>query len=659
MNAIRHHAKIYLFAAGLALASLFGNVCPSPALAAPQAAAQERSLTLDFKEADIHELIRYMSEATGRNFIADPKVKGKVTVYSPVAISPDEAFELFVSIMRVHDFAVLKSGSAYKILPIKDSIGQSEGATTGSAPASGSETLVTRIVPLKIGVASELAKVLPTILGRDNSISAYQPSNTLAITAQPAALNKALAFLKEVEKGHYGGSAITLALTHGDAKTLAESISRVLKSRDEEAGKKGRNTVSHVSADERTNALLVYGDAEALNIARDMVRTLDIPTPKGKGDVHLIKLANARAEDLATVINTLVERQSMSATDEKNKDVVLSKDIKVVADKATNSLLVTARPDEFEALSAVVSKLDVLRRQVFIEALIMEVNSDASFSFGINWAVGDMVSNDDGIIAGGVNMGGSSIGLSNKMVSLPSGVSIGAILKDAFTVGNTTYSIPSVLNAVRGNNDVEILATPQLLTLDNEEASVEVVDNVPYTKESTTRNDNDFTTQAMDYKDVGVKLKITPRIGTEESLRLEVEQEISRITSGLITLANGDQIVAPTTRKRAVKTTILLQDNQTAVIGGLLDDSKEFSENKVPGLGDIPGLGWLFKSRSTSNARTNLFIFITPRIIRTAEDSASLAASKRQSLHETSVGKDGLGLPSQGMPKLLKPVFVR
>jgi len=497
------------------------------------------------------------------------------------------------------------------------------------------------------------------MLGRDNSISAYQPSNTLAITAQPAALNKALAFLREVEKGHHGGSAITLALTHGDAKTLAENISRVLKSRDEEAGKKGRNVVSHVSADERTNSLMIYGDPEALEMARDMVRTLDIPTPKGKGDVHLIKLANARAEDLAVVINTLVERQSMSATDEKSKDVVLSKDIKVVADNATNSLLVTARPDEFEALSAVVSRLDVRRKQVFIEALIMEVNSDASFSFGINWALGNDISGGDTILAGGVNMGGSSIGLGNRMVSLPSGVSIGTILKDAFTVGNTSYSIPSVINAVRGNNDVEIVATPQLLTLDNEEATVEVVDNVPYTKESTTRNDNDFTTQAMDYKDVGVKLKITPRIGTEESLRLEVEQEISRITSGLITLANGDQIVAPTTRKRAVKTTILLQDNQTAVIGGLLDDSKEFSENKVPGLGEIPGLGWLFKSRTTSNTRTNLFIFITPRIIRTAEDSATLARTKKQNVHETSVGRDGLGLPSQGMPKLLKPVFVR
>ena len=658
MNAIRHHAKICLLAAGLALASTFGAF-PSSATAAPQTTVQDRSLTLDFKEADIHELIRYMSEATGRNFIADPKVKGKVTIYSPVAISPDEAFELFVSIMRVHDFAVLKSGSAYKIMPIKEGMGQNESMSTGSEPVPGSETLVTRIVPLKIGVASELAKVLPSMLGRDNSISAYQPSNTLAITAQPAALNKALAFLREVEKGHHGGSAITLALTHGDAKTLAENISRVLKSRDEEAGKKGRNVVSHVSADERTNSLMIYGDPEALEMARDMVRTLDIPTPKGKGDVHLIKLANARAEDLAVVINTLVERQSMSATDEKSKDVVLSKDIKVVADNATNSLLVTARPDEFEALSAVVSRLDVRRKQVFIEALIMEVNSDASFSFGINWALGNDISGGDAILAGGVNMGGSSIGLGNRMVSLPSGVSIGTILKDAFTVGNTSYSIPSVINAVRGNNDVEIVATPQLLTLDNEEATVEVVDNVPYTKESTTRNDNDFTTQAMDYKDVGVKLKITPRIGTEESLRLEVEQEISRITSGLITLANGDQIVAPTTRKRAVKTTILLQDNQTAVIGGLLDDSKEFSENKVPGLGEIPGLGWLFKSRTTSNTRTNLFIFITPRIIRTAEDSATLARTKKQNVHETSVGRDGLGLPSQGMPKLLKPVFVR
>ena len=313
-----------------------------------------------------------------------------------------------------------------------------------------------------------------------------------------------------------------------------------------------------------------------------------------------------------------------------------------------------------EALSNIVAKLDVVRKQVFIEALIMEVSSEASFSFGINWAIGG--NTGDAAIVGGVSLNGGAVSLSssgaNKTVSLPAGVSIGAILKDAITVGNTSYNIQSILNAVRGNSDVDVLATPQLLTLDNEEASVEVVDNIPFTKESTTRNDNDFTTQSMDYKDVGVKLKITPRISDDGSLRLEVEQEVSRVTQGLITLTNGDQLVAPTTRKRLVKTTILLQDSQTAVIGGLLDDQKTYNQSEVPGLGSIPVLGWLFKSRNKKATQTNLFIFITPKVIRNAADSADLTREKQLVLHETSVGHDGLGLPIMSKPKLLKPVFV-
>ena len=305
-------------------------------------------------------------------------------------------------------------------------------------------------------------------------------------------------------------------------------------------------------------------------------------------------------------------------------------------------------------------QLDVVRKQVFIEALIMEVSSEASFSFGINWAIGG--NTGDAAIVGGVSLNGGAVSLSssgaNKTVSLPAGVSIGAILKDAITVGNTSYNIQSILNAVRGNSDVDVLATPQLLTLDNEEASVEVVDNIPFTKESTTRNDNDFTTQSMDYKDVGVKLKITPRISDDGSLRLEVEQEVSRVTQGLITLTNGDQLVAPTTRKRLVKTTILLQDSQTAVIGGLLDDQKTYNQSEVPGLGSIPVLGWLFKSRNKKSTQTNLFIFITPKVIRNAADSADLTREKQLVLHETSVGHDGLGLPIMSKPKLLKTVFV-
>ena len=557
--------------------------------AAPAWAEPESGLTLDFKDADIHALIKYISEATGRNFITDPTVKGKVTVYSPVKISPDEAFETFVSILRVQGYAVQKSGTAYKIVPLKEGLGQGEDAAVGRK-----------------------------------------------------------------------GTSATLGLQYGDSKTLAATLAKILKSRDEEYAKKGRPTVSLVLADERTNSLLIYGDPEAIGMARDAVGSLDIPTPKGKGDVHLISLSNAKAEDLAQVINTLVERQRAAGTEDQKPDTVLSKDIKVVADKSTNSLVVTARPDEFEALSNIVAKLDVVRKQVFIEALIMEVSSEASFSFGINWAIGG--NTGDAAIVGGVSLNGGAVSLSssgaNKTVSLPAGVSIGAILKDAITVGNTSYNIQSILNAVRGNSDVDVLATPQLLTLDNEEASVEVVDNIPFTKESTTRNDNDFTTQSMDYKDVGVKLKITPRISDDGSLRLEVEQEVSRVTQGLITLTNGDQLVAPTTRKRLVKTTILLQDSQTAVIGGLLDDQKTYNQSEVPGLGSIPVLGWLFKSRNKKSTQTNLFIFITPKVIRNAADSADLTREKQLVLHETSVGHDGLGLPIMSKPKLLKPVFV-
>ncbi len=632
-------------------------LAPGLPLVASAPAEPESGLTLDFKEADIHALIKYISEATGRNFITDPSVKGKVTVYSPIKISPDEAFETFVSILRVQGYAVQKSGTAYKIVPLKEGLGQGEEASVGRSMGGETETIATQIVPLKVGVASELAKILPSLLGKDYALSAYTPSNTLAITAPATNVAKAMASLEQVESINLTGRASTIGLQYGDAKTLAATLSKILKSRDEEFSKKGRPTVSLVLADERTNSLLVYGDPESLNIARNTIGSLDIPTPKGKGDVHLISLSNAKAEDLALVINTLVERQRASGTDEQKPDTVLSKDIKVVADKSTNSLVVTARPDEFEALSNIVSKLDVVRKQVFIEALIMEVNSEASFAFGINWAAAGEVG--DVNLIGGVSLNGGAVSLgSNKMASLPSGISIGAILKDAFTVGNTTYNIQSILNAVKGNTDVEVLSTPQLLTLDNEEASVEVVDNIPFTKESTTRNDNDFTTQSMDYKDVGVKLKITPRISDDGSLRLEVEQEVSRVTQGLITLTNGEQLVAPTTRKRLVKTTILLQDGQTAVIGGLLDDQKSYNQSEVPGLGSIPVLGWLFKSRSKDTSRTNLFIFITPKVIRSAGDSLDLTQSKQLVLHETSVGKDGLGLPIMSKPKLLKPVFV-
>lgn len=619
--------------------------------------AAEGSISMDFENVDIHTFIKYISESTGQNFITDPSVKGKVTVYSPIKISPEEAFETFVSILRVHGYAVQRSGSSWKIVPMKEGLGQGSEATVNVRGDAPGDAVTTHIIQLKIGVASELAKVLPSLLGKDYAISSYTPSNTLAITAPASGINKALTFIEQVEASKSRGQTIILPLQHGDSKTIAENLSKILKGKDEEDGKKGRLSLSLVVADERTNALIIYGDAEALVMARAAVASLDIPTPKGKGDVHMVTLDNAKAADLALVINTLVERQFSSSSEREKADIVLSRDIKVVADPSTNSLVITARPDEFDALNDIIKRLDIVRKQVFIEALIMEVNSERSMDFGVNWAIGGNYNDITGI--GGVNLSNSSITLgTNKMVSLPSGISLGAIFRDAFSVGGTSYNIQSILNATKGDSDIEVLSTPQLLTLDNEEAIVEVVDNIPYTKESTTRNDNDFTTQSMDYKDVGVKLKITPRISDNGALRLEVEQEVSRVTQGLVSLSNGNQIVAPTTRKRSIKSTIRLLDGQTAVIGGLLDDSLTYNEKKVPLFGDIPVLGWLFKNRSKNAARTNLYVFITPKVIRSFDDSADLTHDKQRILHEAGIDGSGLGLPVMSRPKMLKPVWV-
>ncbi len=616
-----------------------------------------KSVTMDFQQADIHQLIRYISEVTGRNFITDPAVKGRITVYSPVRITPEEAFDTFVSILRVHGYAVQKTGSAYTILPFKEGLGKTGDILVGETSIGVPQSIETRIIPLKQGIASEVAKVLPSLLVSDYAVSAYTPSNTLAITASKESMNLVLSFLEEVEASHRQGYATVITLKYGNAETLSEVIGTMLKGRDTENQKRGITRASLVEPDNRTNTLVIYGDSETLELAKATIKKLDIPTPEGKGDVHHVTLANAKAEDLAEVLNSLVERQVSSSSADEEYETVLSRDIKVVPDPATNSLVITAKPDEFEALDVIIKKLDIVRNQVFIEALIMEVNAESSFAFGINWAAAQ--ESGDFAILGGVNLDAGAISLSSSGgISLPSGLSLGGIMMNAFSIGGTEYNIQSLLNLVKNNSDVNVLATPQLLTLDNEEASVEVVDNIPFNTGSTASNDGTYTTQSMDYKDVGVKLKITPRISDDGSLRLEVEQEVSRVTQGVINLDDGTSLVAPTTRKRLIKSTILLHDEQTAVIGGLLDDRTDSIQSGVPVLSEIPVLGWLFKSTQETKTETTLFVFITPKVIRSLNDSLELTASKQMEVHQTGIDENGLGKLTIGRPKMPKPVFV-
>ncbi len=619
-----------------------------------------RTISMDFKSVDIHVLIKFVSELTGRNFIVDRRVEGRINAYSPSKLSLEEAYKAFETILLVNNFAIVTTriDNEYKIVPIAEARRQGLPVKAGrySAKDAGEE-LITQIIPLKNSSAPELAKLLVNMTDKNGLVNVYGPTNTLIITAPASNIASILAVVREVDKSSYATRMETFPLAYADATGLAANISKIMTTKIQEMEKVGKKALALVQPDKRTNSVVALGDPASLEIISEMVAALDIPTPKGKDDIHLVNLENADAEDVAKILNDLISRQ----VDKEGKVTKLSKNIKVVADKATNSLIITARPDEFDTLKGTIGQLDVLRKQVYIEALIMEVSSDASFSFGVNWAAGGSGGDTSGFVSS--NTGGGSITLPSDAdsgtIGFPTGGTIGAILNDAIKVGSVSYSIQSIISIAESNNDYKILATPQLLTLDNEKASVNVVDNIPFSTQTQTSNVNsDYSSVSLDYKDVGVKLEMTPHIGEQGTLRLEVKQEVSRVVESLVKLSDSQNVIAPTTKKREVETVIQMRDNQTAVIAGLLNEDSTKAKSKVPGFGDIPLLGWLFKQKSDTDKTTNLLIFITPRIIESYDESTSLARAKRKMMHEVNLGSNGLGVPKMIMADPVRPVFI-
>lgn len=629
----------------VALACLLVAVVLSQA--APQVHAQDednRTVSMDFKNVDIHVLIKFISELTGKNFIIDRSVNGLVTVYSPTKVSVEDAYQVFLSILEVNHFTVVPAPNGmYKILSLQAGRSRSIRTLVGDEKPELGDELVTQVLYLKHSSATELSKLVTTLLGDRGSVTVYPPNNTLIVTAPYSLVERILTIAKEVDKLQYAPRFRTFFVKYGSARDLAADITKLMSTMATEREKAGQASLALLEADERVNKIIALADPENMDTIERIIEQLDIPTPKGKGDIHFVSLKNADAEDVAKVLNSLIETGSSTttATDDPNATKILSKDVNVVADAPTNSLLVTAQSSDFETLERIIGELDVMRRQIFIEALIMEVSSDSGYSFGVNWGYGRYLDGSDASVFGGVNPGGSgSISLDDDagIASFSSGGSIGAIIENAINVGGTAYSIQSILNLSQTNNDFRILSTPQLMTLDNQEAQVDIVDNVPFvTSVTTSAVNNDYNSQSIDYKDVGVMLKITPHIGTQNTLRLEVEQEVSRVVQTAVDTGSG-AILAPTTKKRTVKTSIQMQDGQTAVIAGLISEDDERNRAQVPGLGDVPVLGWLFKYKEKSITRTNLFVFITPRVVDSYKESWDLARAKRSDLHKVEIG---------------------
>jgi len=587
-----------------------------------------RFVTIDFDNVDITLFIKFISELTGKNFIIDREVKGKVTIISPTKISIDEAYKVFESVLEVHGFTTVPAGSVIKIVRAVEARSKSIETRLREEAAAPEDRVVTQLIPLDYANPDELSKLFRPLISKNSVIVSYGPTRMLIVTDVQSNIKRLLGIVKAIDVEGIGEEVSVVPIKHATASTLAKSLSDIFQTQVRRRPAKGApaQPIIRIVADERTNSLISLATEDDTQKIMDLVALLDKPVPRGEGDIHVYYLQNANAEDLQKVLMAIPMKETKEQA--KGKAPVISKEIQIVADKATNSLVITAKKHDYIVLEDIIKKLDIPRSMVYLEALIMEVNVDKEFRLGVEWlGMEDFKYSGDKEGAffagsGGVTDYGNIQGLAGVPPSLPSGFSLG-VFGEAIQIGDVVFpNLGAIFQAYQKDSDVNIISTPQILTTDNEEAEIYVGENVPYlTKEAT----GDQTYQTYEYRDVGVTLKITPQINQERFVRLKIFQEN-------ISLKKGTEIFRPTTLKRSAETTVIVKDKNTVVIGGIIGESAEKSTYKTPCLGDIPGLRWLFSASSRSQNKTNLFVFLTPYIIASSSEAKEIYEKKKENM---------------------------
>jgi general secretion pathway protein D len=614
--------------------------------------ASKRYVTIDFDNVDIGVLVKFVSELTGKNFIIDDKVKGKVTVISPKKIPVEDVYKVFLSVLEVNGFTVVPSGDMTKIIPASFAREKSLETRTKNEPGSPDDRMITQIVSLERANPDEVKRILDPIISKSSSVLSYPPAGMLVITDYLSNIKRLLEIISALDVEGAGDQISYIPLQNASASEVVKSLTTIFQQRQSKA------ISIKVVADSRTNSIIILASVSETESVRKLVAMMDKDVPRGDSNIQVFNLQNSIAEDMAKVLNSIKDSgTSASATAgtagaQKVTTPVISKNVQVVADKATNTLVIMAEREDYKVLENIIKQLDVPRPMVYIEALIMEVNANKDFKLGVDWTgisdTGQVGFKGSGSAAFASSGNGlmPSLTTSNGVtsLSLPSGFSMG-VVGAGITIGGIVFpTIGAVVQAYKTDNEVSILSTPQIMTLDNEEAEINVGSNVPYlTRQDTTSTTNSINYNSYEYKDVGVILNITPHINQENFIRLKISQQVTKVTS----TGSNDNVSMPTTLKRTAKTTVVVKDNETVVIGGLVGDSTEDTTTRVPLFGDIPLLGWLFKAKTVTREKTNLYVFLTPHIVRTQKDAGKIYEEK----------KDSMGSVTEGVIKLNEKKF--
>ncbi len=584
----------------------------------------ETGVTLNLKDADIRSLIETVAEATGRNFVVDPRVKAKVTVVSARPMDREEVYQVFLSVLQVHGYAAVQVGEIIKILPDVNAKQGPVITAGGETPTTGDE-LVTRVVPIKNVPAAQMVPILRPLVPQQGHLAAYPNSNVLVVSDRAANIQRLISIINRIDRPDSQEIEV-VPLEHASAVEVVRIINSMNRQDGQGGQVPGQTTLA---ADERSNSILLSGDNAARLRIRGLIAHLDTPL-QGGGNTQVVFLKYAEATELAPILLGVTQFEAQEAQ-QGNANAAPSSndlDVDIQADETNNALIITASPAKYESIRQIISQLDVRRAQVLVEAILAEVSTGLSKELGVQFAYvptdrssgttpafGELFTN------AGANLPALLVGDATEALSA---VASGAFVGAAKISGKDRFA--AILRALEGDAATNILSTPQILTLDNEEAEIVVAQNVPFitgqftnTGSGTDSAVNPF--QTIEREDVGITLRITPQINEGDSVKLDVEQEASSLSPSAVA---SDLI----TNKRSIRTTVLAQDQQTIVLGGLIEDQYQDDVEKVPLLGDLPLLGHLFKSTVTTKDKVNLMVFIHPVIIRDPETSTYATSAK-------------------------------
>lgn len=615
----------------------------------------KKYVTIDFDNVEMAVLVKFVSELTGKNFIIDDKVRGKVTIISPKKIPVEDVYDVFLSVLEVNGYAVVPAGNMVKIIPAALAREKSLETRSKFQPGSPDDRMVTQIVSLERANPDDIKRVLDPITPKTSSVLSYPPAGILVITDYLSNIQRLQEIISALDVEGAGEQISYIPLKNASASEVVKSLTVIFQQRQP------RGTGARVVADSRTNSVILMANvAEAENVRR-LVEFMDKDVPRGESNIQVYRLQNSLAEDLAKVLTNIVQGSGAATpatgptAGQKVATPVVSKNVQVVPDKGTNTLVIMAEREDYRVLENIIRQLDVPRPMVYIEALIMEVNANKGFKLGVEWrGITEHGSVDGQPTAAFIGSGGAgtttspggyniipnvvydtTTGLASA--AFPGGFAMG-LIGAGIKIGDVIFpSIGAVVQAYKTDSEVSILSTPQIMTLDNEEAEINVGENVPYvTRQDQTASGGTVPVNysQYEYRDVGVVLNITPHINEEDFIRLKISQQVTKVVS----TGADPKVATPTTLKRTVKTSVVVKDKETVVIGGLIGDSTADNNYKVPFLGEIPILGWLFKTNSKSREKTNLYVFITPHIVRTRDDAAGIYQQKRDSMGEVVEG---------------------